>query len=332
MDAWDEEKIKGDADMELLKLVTEEIAYTYSEEQIAQRLKKYKEERKQWYLAERRKRKLLKEPTVKQKRKYYEQYLRNIKGYKLVQLKPYTDDEITKMYEKAKREIDAFIPMGSEDQVKIAKTVMETESVKEVETEKVEEKKVEEKEEKKITSGSGVKSPGVFQRSVGKKKGKANTSKAIEQASEFEHEEESSDGDEHIPSKYKKEQMESLTVVSRMSEPKVVDSKPIGVKHPITSNSSSVNDGSEPFWDVIRTDGRCYMFLRLRQMLYYFEREDVETLWRIMKKKFGDTKFPKMTFGDHTDMNDYVMWKSLKLCLNPLLKIQSGKNFKRKKL
>ncbi|PWA76121.1 Concanavalin A-like lectin/glucanase, subgroup [Artemisia annua] len=38
-----------------------------------------------------------------------------MKGWNLVVLKRYSDDEIFKMYERAKREFDHFIPMGTED-------------------------------------------------------------------------------------------------------------------------------------------------------------------------------------------------------------------------
>ena len=46
-----------------------------------------------------------------------------MKGWKLVELKRYSDDVIFKMYERAKSEIDHFIPMGTEDLSKVTKKV-----------------------------------------------------------------------------------------------------------------------------------------------------------------------------------------------------------------
>ena len=56
------------------------------------------------YKVERKRRKILRGPTALQRRKGYEQYLKNMKGWKLVQLKKFSDTEIFDMYQKAKRE------------------------------------------------------------------------------------------------------------------------------------------------------------------------------------------------------------------------------------
>lgn len=101
LDSWDEERIKGDADIALMKQIKEEMQ-EYTQEQKDEWKRNYEAERKKFYLNQRKKRKVLSRPTVKQKRKYYEYYLNNMKGWKLVQLKRYSDDEIFKMYERAK--------------------------------------------------------------------------------------------------------------------------------------------------------------------------------------------------------------------------------------
>jgi hypothetical protein len=101
LDSWDEERIKGDADIALMKQIIEEMQ-EYTQEQKDEWKRNYEAERKKFYLNQRKKRKVLSRPTIKQKRKYYEYYLNNMKGWKLVQLKRYSDDEIFKMYERAK--------------------------------------------------------------------------------------------------------------------------------------------------------------------------------------------------------------------------------------
>ena len=41
--------------------------------------------------------------------------------------------------------------------------------------------------------------------------------------------------------------MQALTVVSKMSEPEVVDVIPLGVKHPMINVSSGIQDGSKAY-------------------------------------------------------------------------------------
>lgn len=101
LDSWDEERIKGDADIALMKQIKEEMQ-EYTQEQKDEWKRNYEAKRKKFYLNQRKKRKVLSRPTFKQKRKYYEYYLNNMKGSKVVQLKRYSDDEIFKMYERAK--------------------------------------------------------------------------------------------------------------------------------------------------------------------------------------------------------------------------------------
>ena len=57
-------------------------------------------------------------------------------------------------------------------------------------------------------------------------------------------------------------------------------------------------------------------------MLYYFDREDVCTLWRIYKERFGAKKFEakkngKETFDYIKSMSDNVLWRALKLMFDP---------------
>lgn len=82
LDSWDEERIKGDTDIALMKQIKEEMQ-EYTQEQKDEWKRNYEAERKKFYLNQRKKRKVLRRPTVKQKRKYYEYYLNNMKGWKL---------------------------------------------------------------------------------------------------------------------------------------------------------------------------------------------------------------------------------------------------------
>ncbi|PWA73766.1 hypothetical protein CTI12_AA167690 [Artemisia annua] len=66
-------------------------------------------------LFERLKKKMQKPPTRKQRRNYQCDYLKNMKGYKLNSLAHIDDGKIQEMYESAKREMDKFVPMETEE-------------------------------------------------------------------------------------------------------------------------------------------------------------------------------------------------------------------------
>ena len=114
----------------------------------------------------------------------------------------------------------------------------------------------------------------------GRKKRKAVKSKAVEQDEEPEYEAKKVGEklEEHVPDAEFKEKMLALIVVSKMSEPGVVDDFPLGVKHPIINVSYGIHGGSEAYWDIKRTNGKNYRFLSFLQMLQYFDRDDVDTL------------------------------------------------------
>jgi hypothetical protein len=57
-------------------------------------------------------------------------------------------------------------------------------------------------------------------------------------------------------------------------------------------------------------------------MLYYFDREDVDDLWKLYKAKFGAEKFDGKKYEidqiDHViTMSDNVLWRALKLMYEP---------------
>ena len=174
-----------------------------------------------------------------------------------------------------------FVPMGTEDQVKVENTVVETEIVKD----KVEEKVVQEKKE---ASSSGFKRVGVIQKSMGRKKRKGNRSNAVEQSSESEHDDEEKIGDEEESDD--REKLMDFTVLSKHKEPEVMNAVPLAIKHPIISYTHRTRDGSEAYWEFIKTNGLYNRFIRFSQMLFWKDRDDVVTIRRLYKEKYGDTR------------------------------------------
>ena len=106
-------------------------------------MQEFTAKKKKEAVAERRKRKILRGPTPLQQRREQERYLKNMKGWRLVQLNHKSDQEVFDLYQQAKREMDTFYPMGcAEDEEQIAQMnnklvpekAIETEQVKETET------------------------------------------------------------------------------------------------------------------------------------------------------------------------------------------------------
>ena len=97
-DEWEEEKIRMNAEIELSKLVKIE-EQEMPEFDVGTWIREFTQKKKKESTAIRKKKKILRGPTPLQQRKEYEQYLKNMKGWKLVQLKPKTDKEVFKLYQ-----------------------------------------------------------------------------------------------------------------------------------------------------------------------------------------------------------------------------------------
>lgn len=101
-DEWLDEKIRIEADIELNKL----IKIKDNEDKnfdVKSWLSKFTDKKRKKDAAARKNKKVLRGPTPLQKRKEYERYLKNMKGWKLVHLKPKSDQEVYDLYQVAKR-------------------------------------------------------------------------------------------------------------------------------------------------------------------------------------------------------------------------------------
>lgn len=272
--------------------------------------------------AARKKIKILKGPTVKQQRKEYERYLKNMAGWKLVDLKPYTDKEVFDLYQQAKKRTDTFYPMGcAEDLEQIAQMNKKLVIEKVAETEHVQEvdivKQIDGDTTKIISSVQGDKRKGAYQKSIAKKKRRIGEgSSSMPEGDKFQHD------FDHIPSEHLKEQLKVLTVVGKMEVPEVLDAKPIGIKYPIVKVTTGYDTNIGAFHDVERSDGKTTRFLKIQQMLEYFDKGDFDDLWTLYKAKFGATKFDGQKYEIEKEdyiktLQDNVLWRALKLMYEP---------------
>ncbi|MCO6516973.1 MAG: hypothetical protein J6586_10880, partial [Snodgrassella sp.] len=119
-DEWDDEKIRIAADIELNKLIKIE-ENEVPNFNVQSWFSNFVSNKRKENAAARRKVKVFKGPTVKQQRKEYERYLKNMGGWTLVQLKAYSDKEVFDLYQQTKRRTDTFYNMGcAEDLEQIA--------------------------------------------------------------------------------------------------------------------------------------------------------------------------------------------------------------------
>nr|GEV07971.1 reverse transcriptase domain-containing protein [Tanacetum cinerariifolium] len=99
-----------------------------------------------------------------------------------------------------------------------------------------------------------------------------------------------------------------------------IDAIPLAVKPPSIVDWKIQKEGKKSYYKIIRADGSLKIYLIFSHMLKYFKREDVETLWKLVNAKYGSTR-PE---GDYKR----VLWGDLKVMLNHILKMKSGRRNK----
>ncbi|GKE78691.1 hypothetical protein Tco_1544811 [Tanacetum coccineum] len=111
LDAEDIIRAKLEANAELVKNMHGE---DLSEEDFAKRMVDMINQRKKYFAEERAKAKKSKPMTQTQLRTFMSNYLKNLRAWKLSQLKKLTFEEIKEKFDKLVNQIDTFVPMGLE--------------------------------------------------------------------------------------------------------------------------------------------------------------------------------------------------------------------------
>nr|GEW45933.1 hypothetical protein [Tanacetum cinerariifolium] len=79
-------------------------------------------------------------------------------------------------------------------------------------------------------------------------------------------------------------------VVTEGEEGVAIDAIPLAVKPPSIVDWKIIKEGKKTYYQIIRADGSSKMYLVFSHMLKDFDREDVETLWKMVKAKHGSTR------------------------------------------
>ncbi|GJV83841.1 hypothetical protein Tco_1523739 [Tanacetum coccineum] len=85
-------------------------------------------------------------------------------------------------------------------------------------------------------------------------------------------------------------ELQSLMKVILDEEEVAVDDIPLATKPPSIINFKIHREGKQGYYEIIRADGSSTMYLVFSQLLKSFDREYLETLWRLVKAKHGYTR------------------------------------------
>ncbi|GJZ53338.1 hypothetical protein Tco_0608223 [Tanacetum coccineum] len=103
-------------------------------------------------------------------------------------------------------------------------------------------------------------------------------------------------------------ELQRLIEVISDKEEVVIDAIPLATKPPSIVDYKIHKEGKKTYYKIIRADGSSKMYLVFSHMLKSFDREDLETLWKLVKAKHGSTRpeegYERVLWGDLKTMFD----------------------------
>ncbi|GJY61595.1 hypothetical protein Tco_0462252 [Tanacetum coccineum] len=97
-----------------------------------------------------------------------------------------------------------------------------------------------------------------------------------------------------------------------------IDAIPLATKPPVIVEYKLIREGIMGHYQLIRADGSFKRYSSMIRMLQGIDREDLETLWKLVKTKHGDTR-PE-------DEHERVLWGDLKVMFEPDIKSDVWRN------
>ncbi|GJY11554.1 putative ribonuclease H-like domain-containing protein [Tanacetum coccineum] len=113
-------------------------------------------------------------------------------------------------------------------------------------------------------------------------------------------------------------ELKSLMEVITDEEEVAVDAIPLATKPPSIVDWKIHKEGKKSYYQIIRADGSLKMYLVFTHLLKSFDREDLETLYKLVKAKYGSTR--------PVEDLDLVLYGDLKTMFDPQVKDQVWKN------
>ncbi|GJZ92939.1 hypothetical protein Tco_0665004 [Tanacetum coccineum] len=94
-----------------------------------------------------------------------------------------------------------------------------------------------------------------------------------------------------------------------------IDAIPLAIKPPVIVKYNIVNEGKFVYFQLIRANGSSKRYLSMIKMHQNINREDLETLWKLVKGKHGNTRpedeYERVLWADTKLqlLSDYYCWK-----------------------
>ncbi|GJX96651.1 hypothetical protein Tco_0352449 [Tanacetum coccineum] len=185
-------------------------------------------------------------------------YLKNMGRYKHKQLMGKSYNEIQKLFDKEMKRVNTFVAMSSE---------------------------VQESNEKKV-EGSEEKAKSSRKKCLGKKRAvkehqqeSPKRQKLGDDKETNEHEEVEADDTAELKKHF----------VFKKDDDIAIDAIPLATKPPMIVDYKLLKEGIMVHYQLIREDGSSKRYSSMIRMLQDIDREDLETLWKLVKTKHGDT-------------------------------------------
>ncbi|GJX32648.1 hypothetical protein Tco_0242503 [Tanacetum coccineum] len=84
--------------------------------------------------------------------------------------------------------------------------------------------------------------------------------------------------------------LQALIEITPVEEEVPINAIPLAMKPPVIVDFSIHKEGRVGFYKITRADGLDTIFRVFSVLLYSFDREDLETLWKLVKARHGDTR------------------------------------------
>ncbi|GKE74620.1 hypothetical protein Tco_1536661, partial [Tanacetum coccineum] len=134
-----------------------------------------------------------------------------------------------------------------------------------------------------LKSAKSKKAEGSRKKSIGKKRA-GNEQK--QESSKRQRMEDDKETDEHEEAD--EAEMKKHIEIVQDKEEITIDAIPLTTKHPMIAEYKIVKEGQKGFYHLIRADGSSKRYSSMIKMLQGIDREDLETLWKLVKEKCGD--------------------------------------------
>ncbi|GJV72658.1 hypothetical protein Tco_1492653 [Tanacetum coccineum] len=128
--------------------------------------------------------------------------------------------------------------------------------------------------------------------------------------------------DEHVKAKkdddLEEEEMKKHMEIVQVEEEIAIYAIPLATKPPMIVEYKIVKEGQKGFYHLIRADGSSKRYSSMIRMLQGIDRDDLETLWKLVKEKHGINK--------PIDEYERVLWGDLKVMFEPDIKSDVWRN------